>query len=174
MPRDLRLCLHILVSSPCVHFWQYELFSVLSCANSVFRCLWCIFYNPLPTINLSLSRLLTAVPFATLPSASQTTACPQPPYPSSESGYTRTIALYTSHLFRQHACNSPIRQPALRPCRKSCCSVAARLVSVLFIHTVPLSCNQCLSIVCGLPRVFVHTTTLCGLSYLTTGRVYEF
>jgi hypothetical protein len=34
MPRDLRLCLHILVSSPYVHFWQYELFSVLSCVTS--------------------------------------------------------------------------------------------------------------------------------------------
>ena len=34
MLRDLRLCLHILVSSPYVQFRQYGLFSVLSCVTS--------------------------------------------------------------------------------------------------------------------------------------------
>ena len=158
---------HATCDSACI-FSSVVLMSTFGCTNcslccpvsphTVLRCPRFTFYNLLPTINLLLSRLLTAVTFATLRVLHRQRLVHNP-HISHRIHIIQLLCTHhiTSHLCRQHACNSSIRQPARIPCRRSCCSIAARLVKCSSLR-LPLGCNQSFecAFVRGLPHVFAR------------------
>jgi hypothetical protein len=150
--------------------------------HTVFWCLWFTFYNLLPIINLLLSRLLTAFPFAALRVLHRQRLDRN----SHVSLRNQIIQSLCTHHISVGSTPTTVQlgSPLYDPAGEVAALSRRALFSALHSHCATLLQPVCRMCVCAwfATRVcsrlqtcvgFVQTIMLCGFSYVTTGHVYE-